>query len=1578
MLSLCVFSFFLTAPQEQQFYSSLFSLIDTSNIGRITGDASFTFLLSSGLPQRTLGEIWALVDPSNTGYLSKEAWWGACRLIGHGQAQLGAGKGEGKEPKVDETMLNRFGGWPRFEGYPAPPLFPPPFQSGNPPVTPSRMGTLSPQGTGTAPHPALSNTNTGTNTGPLPPLTSSDLTQFTRLFSSLSPSPKGTISGPQAQSIFLKSRLPVETLADVWNLADTQQRGELDLPDFVVGMWLIQGLMSGKIGRVPEKVPEGIYEMASGGRKAMPGRQMTDSAFPPGGAMQMQMQPQLTGQSVSSSAGGAGFTGGIRHQSPVSMNAQLSQPSRQFSTPIGAGAGSGSRSNFSPFPPPLPAAPQPPFQLPWSILPSEKSISDSYFQTLDPSNRGFIEGDVAVPFMIQSGLEEGTLAQIWDLADIRKEGKLTKEEFAVALRLINDKLAGKEVPSVLDVGLVPPALREIAAKNASGGQGQQQQSQIEKDLFDVFADSPPSAKTSNQQQQQQQSYFPAGVSQSPPAQTPTPGSRALSPASHQASVAAVAAGGVHTPSSSTFGHIQQQQQQPDSFGMSPFGSGGFGAFSTGTKTPINDLMGDDEPVTTPTATATARGGSQHTATVLPDESTEIKNKTNEIENTNKSIEGLKEQRQTLESQITSGSAQIRELELRLSSVKAQHQTESRLVSDLLARTSDQKSILEKLRSELIQNESELSALRAEKDEIEQQLLTDKEEVRNIGKRMKDVNEETETMKSLLEKMKKEAKKQRGMVVISKKQVATAEMVKEDVQKEMDQVAAGSLDQDNNDHEDILADDREFQEPIRSATLATAASIPLPTTPQRVISPTLTGGTGTANKSNNPFERMAIQRAPPPPPPTTHPSSRSNSQPEAVPAPTKQDEKTEAQAEADGIIADEPYLTSLQKATLGAGGVAAVGGLGVAGIAGAAVVGAGTALAVGAEKIVNYMQDGGKASAADENAEDENAEEKAEDEKADEKAEDEKAEEKAEATETRVVHPSETEHDHESVSENESDESVLEPIRKDDDQDLTPIPTSKERDLDPFGAPAGATAHETESALQEPAAVSTAQDDPFGMPSFEKGAASAPASSTDADAHDGADVASPEHPVQEPASSVATDSDPFGMPSFEKQAAPAAVATAITATPPTIPEPSAFDSSFGDSFGDGLSPSEPSAEVAQPQHPTANDAFGDNFGSRPTPRGVDDNEVVQTSPGHTPTAQMHLAPATEPENDFDQAFEDFDNQSPASAVPSAFRARDGFERTLSTQVLPPSSVHTPMTEVPPSHTPSIVEDEEQREVAPVEVPGQVEAMVGAPAAHHAADTDDSSDEEEGPEDLEKDVKSPFGGKAAAHDKELSVPHNQSLSTSEKGYDSFPPLQTLSLGPALSEPESAIQESQTDATTSREIPHLNNNQSGPPTAPAEPIPTSPAAHDKHRREPPPPPPRSSQTSPATTHPSTNPFATFAKIGDEQVNAPKVQGPSSSSSGFDDDDFDFENLPSVNVASVPAPTAAATQTQATDTFTRNDFEDDFDDFSPDFEMVSAPSPANVPASHQDAGEVLTNPQQPTKDLSFEDAFMSEFKAE
>jgi epidermal growth factor receptor substrate 15 len=70
----------------------------------------------------------------------------------------------------------------------------------------------------------------------------------------------------------------------------------------------------------------------------------------------------------------------------------------------------------------------------WAVSPREKAEFDSLFNQVDKEGKGFITGEEAVPFFSNSKLPEDVLAQIWDLADIKKMGRLTRDSLGSSAR----------------------------------------------------------------------------------------------------------------------------------------------------------------------------------------------------------------------------------------------------------------------------------------------------------------------------------------------------------------------------------------------------------------------------------------------------------------------------------------------------------------------------------------------------------------------------------------------------------------------------------------------------------------------------------------------------------------------------------------------------------------------------------------------------------------------------------------------------------------------------------------------------------------------------------------------------------------------------------------------------------------------------------------------------------------------------------------------------------------------------------------------------------------------------------------
>ncbi|XP_030370831.1 EH domain-containing protein 1 [Scaptodrosophila lebanonensis] len=92
------------------------------------------------------------------------------------------------------------------------------------------------------------------------------------------------------------------------------------------------------------------------------------------------------------------------------------------------------------------------------ICNKEKPQTDIIFNGLHPID-GKISGATAKQELIKSKLPNSVLSKIWKLSDVDGDGFLDSDEFALALHLINVKLDGCELPTVLPEHLVPPSKR---------------------------------------------------------------------------------------------------------------------------------------------------------------------------------------------------------------------------------------------------------------------------------------------------------------------------------------------------------------------------------------------------------------------------------------------------------------------------------------------------------------------------------------------------------------------------------------------------------------------------------------------------------------------------------------------------------------------------------------------------------------------------------------------------------------------------------------------------------------------------------------------------------------------------------------------------------------------------------------------------------------------------------------------------------------------------------------------------------------------------------------------------------------
>ncbi|KAI1790765.1 hypothetical protein LXA43DRAFT_1144962 [Ganoderma leucocontextum] len=767
---------FTPTPAEVALINHIFAQADTQKIGVITGDAAVKIFSGSKLSPTVLAEIWNVADEDNNGVLTRKGVGIAVRLLGHAQ------RGE----NISDALISKPGPLPNIEGLP-------------PVAAPSSFGVTLAK----SPPPAVSG---------FPPLTPQDKAKFLKLFLGCHPN-NGLLSGEKARDVFVKSKLPVEKLSQIWTLADTKNRGSLDATDFTIAMYLIQASMSGQLETIPPTLPPFLYDQAQNGivPQATGDSGHTSPSFT-GSFTSRPLQPQYTGQALSQ------IQPQMTGQTLSSIQPQTTGPLRSTAAPP-LPARSALSTGSSPFIQQQTTGAQ------WDVTPQEKAGSDRLFDGLDPQKRGFIEGDVAVPFMLQSKLPEEVLAQVWDLADLNNDGCLTRDGFAVAMHLIQSRLAGKEIPTAIPTSLIPPYMRG----SVGAGAAQPAVPEAIKDL--LWDDSPPPSATvpTHPSTLQPQSTGPILQAQSTESmlQMQTTGTLSNRP----------------TPAMSPPPRAQPTVVS-DPFGSSPFGASAVVA---------RDLLGDDdEPHTTSAA--------------LHDQSAEIGNVKNQLGSTTRSLETAKNERVSLERLLTEQAALLSGLQTQLSSAKASYDTETKLLSTLKERYAIQAADIQKTREELIHAESDLSATKVEKAEIEGALMREREEVRDLQRKMTETGTLIESTKAELEKLRKEAKQQKGLLAIAKKQLATREAEKAKVDKELEEVTAelqgitrerGAAEAElnketpaalTNGHSSIAA----------TPELAFAAAQPLP-----VSKPTSPDLSPPATKSTNPFERLAMSGTPRP-------------------------------------------------------------------------------------------------------------------------------------------------------------------------------------------------------------------------------------------------------------------------------------------------------------------------------------------------------------------------------------------------------------------------------------------------------------------------------------------------------------------------------------------------------------------------------------------------------------------------------------------------------------------------------------------------------------------------------------------
>ncbi|CAG9863146.1 unnamed protein product [Phyllotreta striolata] len=358
------------AGNSSAIYEAYYNVVDPKGYGSVGGMEAARFLKKSGLSDVILSKIWDLSDPGGRGCLDKTGMFIALKLVALVQ--------NGKDLTISNVNLD---------------------------VPPPKMGDVP------LPKPSKPPPPRGTLITSLPPsavdwtIKPSEKDKYDKLFDSLTPT-NGLIPGNKVKNVLMDSKLPLDTLGKIWDLADQDKDGALNRHEFIIAMHLVYRALENHA--IPNVLPPELIEQAA---------PKTSTLIRNKDGFKPELPPSIAPPSVS----------------PI--------PPKPM--------------------PPAVAVAAPPAQpmLFWVVSNDEKEKSDALFVKSDADKDGFVSGPEIKDIFLQSGVPQAVLAHIWALCDTKQVGKLNDEQFALAMWLVARCLKGIEPPVSLTPEMIPPSFR---------------------------------------------------------------------------------------------------------------------------------------------------------------------------------------------------------------------------------------------------------------------------------------------------------------------------------------------------------------------------------------------------------------------------------------------------------------------------------------------------------------------------------------------------------------------------------------------------------------------------------------------------------------------------------------------------------------------------------------------------------------------------------------------------------------------------------------------------------------------------------------------------------------------------------------------------------------------------------------------------------------------------------------------------------------------------------------------------------------------------------------------------------------
>ncbi|KAH8413815.1 hypothetical protein KR222_008819 [Zaprionus bogoriensis] len=395
-------------------YEAYYKQIDPKGTGAIEAMTAAKFLKKSGLSDVVLSRIWDLSDPNGKGFLDKPGFFVALKLVSLSQA--------GQVGNMNNIYMDTVN---------------PPKVGEIPKALPTRIQTV--------PVPASAGATSGDWS-----ISVIDRLKYEQLFESLSPQ-NGMLPGNKVKGVLMDSKLPMNILGTIWDLADQDKDGNLDKHEFIVAMHLVYQTLQKRT--IPSVLPP---ELRKAPKPAMPPPPVLAAAGGVGAAM-----PRApSGEGFGDGGFVANFPKDIAPPAAIPPLPVAVPPMTRI-PPVGA-VSSQPLIQTDPLIP-IGAPPSVTANADWVVSTTELLRFEEIFRQSDLDKDGLVSGLEVKDIFIKSGIPQRSLADIWALCDTNQSGKLTVEQFALAMWLVERKQRGVDPPQVLTANMVPPSMRAIVS-----------------------------------------------------------------------------------------------------------------------------------------------------------------------------------------------------------------------------------------------------------------------------------------------------------------------------------------------------------------------------------------------------------------------------------------------------------------------------------------------------------------------------------------------------------------------------------------------------------------------------------------------------------------------------------------------------------------------------------------------------------------------------------------------------------------------------------------------------------------------------------------------------------------------------------------------------------------------------------------------------------------------------------------------------------------------------------------------------------------------------------------------------------